>query len=295
VFSAALGQFDELLDAAASVGPASRPLPLYYALNQAGRAIAAALQQPDRPWQPRLHGLSIRGPDDGSLQQTTISPQDTSDDRPGSFDLLAEAISAPRLTAPTMLSNVWAAIPGLEKPGLGAGCPRALPLEFDSSSPAPVFASLRHLEGVPVHETSKARLHAMLQRHYPQSGDGLSVESVAHDEVRGMAAAKAELGWKSPDGTWRTVYVAGTRYLFPTSLWLIPALSSGDVLPPLLLWWCLLQALSSLARYHPAEWTAALDPDRSRFAVSTERALATGLAVVPRLVLLTLSPGAIDV
>ncbi len=52
VFSAALGQFDELLTAAAAVGPASRPLPLYYALNQAGRAIAASRQLADREWRP---------------------------------------------------------------------------------------------------------------------------------------------------------------------------------------------------------------------------------------------------
>src|SRR5581483_7898136 len=72
VFSAALGQFDELLDAAAAVGPASRPLPLYYALNQAGRAIAAARQQPHRAWRPRVHGLMVAAPA-GSLGETRIS------------------------------------------------------------------------------------------------------------------------------------------------------------------------------------------------------------------------------
>lgn len=118
------------------------------------------------------------------------------------------------------------------------------------------------------------------------------MQTITHDTVRGMAAARAELGWQSPDGTRRTVYTAATSYLWPTSLWLIPALSSGDTLPPILLWWCLLQTLSSLARYHPAEWTAALDPDGSQWAVSIEKVLRTGLDVVPRLVLLTLSPGA---
>jgi hypothetical protein len=295
VFSAAMGQFDELLTAAASVGPASRPLPLYYALNQAGRAIAAALQQSDRPWRPFLHGLSIEGPGEDGLQYTTIGPQRTSDERPGSFHVLAEAIGAPILTASTMLMNVWAAIPGLDKPGLGAGCPRAMPLEFDSVSPAPVFAWLRHLDWLPPVEEAKPRLREFLVQTYPRSAQGLVVESIEHDTAHGMAAAKAEIAWKSPDGTWRTVYTAATPYLWPTSLWLIPALNTGDCLPPILLWWCLLQALSSLARYHPAEWTAALNPDSSRWAVSIEKALITGLAVVPRLVLLTMSPGAIEI
>ena len=42
IYNAALQQFEELLDAARAVGPASRPIPLYYALNQASRAIVAA-------------------------------------------------------------------------------------------------------------------------------------------------------------------------------------------------------------------------------------------------------------
>lgn len=65
-------------------------------------------------------------------------------------------------------------------------------------------------------------------------------------------------------------------------------------MPPLLLWWCLLYALSHLARYHPAAWTAALDPDKSQQAVPIEKALSMALAIVPRLVLLVLSPGAFE-
>lgn len=168
VFSAAIGQFDELLDAAKAVGPASRPLPLYYALNQAGRAIAAALLSPDRPWRPSLHGLSIRGPKDGALQDTTITPQNTSDDRPGSFDLLAEVVHGTRLTSSTELANVWAAIPGLDRPGLGAGCPRALPIEPVGGGDVPVLASLRGLEWLPVHPSSEERLHEVLATTYPR-------------------------------------------------------------------------------------------------------------------------------
>lgn len=114
-----------------------------------------------------------------------------------------------------------------------------------------------------------------------------------YDPLAEMAAARAEIGWRNADGTSRPVFLVTDSYLHPTSAWLIPMLSSGDTLPPILLWWCLLQTLSSLARYHPAEWTAALDPDRSRWAVSIEKALRIGLDVVPRLVLLTLSPGAV--
>jgi hypothetical protein len=41
VFQAALAQSEELWDAAATSGPASRLLPLFYCLSQAGRAVCA--------------------------------------------------------------------------------------------------------------------------------------------------------------------------------------------------------------------------------------------------------------
>jgi len=124
VFVAALGQFDELLDAAATAGLASRPLPLYYALSQAGTAIAAALQTRCREWRPGSHGLIIGDPDPGSLGQTKIrsnpvkrkGQQDPSD----TFSILSEVLGLQRLTRPTTISNVWAAIPGLDEPGLRA-------------------------------------------------------------------------------------------------------------------------------------------------------------------------------
>lgn len=56
VYGSALAQFDELIAAATAVGPSSRPLPLFYALSQAGRAIAAA--HAEGVWRLRMHGLS---------------------------------------------------------------------------------------------------------------------------------------------------------------------------------------------------------------------------------------------
>jgi uncharacterized membrane protein YjdF len=60
-----------------------------------------------------------------------------------------------------------------------------------------------------------------------------------------------------------------------------------SALPPsiLMTWWAVLFALSMVARYHPVEWAAALDPDRSTAAAFLERAMEVGLEVVPGLVL----------
>lgn len=60
VFGAALQQSEELFEASAAAGVASKPVPLFYALSQAGRAIAAA-HNPDETWRIFGHGLNVRG------------------------------------------------------------------------------------------------------------------------------------------------------------------------------------------------------------------------------------------
>lgn len=55
-YAALLQQFDDLMTAASAVGPVTRPLPLYYAVLQAGKAIAAAWI-PGDDWPARGHGL----------------------------------------------------------------------------------------------------------------------------------------------------------------------------------------------------------------------------------------------
>lgn len=292
VFAAALGQFDELLTAAASVGPTTSPLPLYYALNQAGRAIAAARQQHGDEWEPLLHGLKIGDATTGYISDTEIKPSPGTR-YPDSFSILTKATFAPQLSEATVLGSVWAAIPQLDAPGLGGGRPRALLVGFDPHSPAPVFGALTRIDAVDSDDGKRALLD-YLQRTYPNAADGLDVVALDHDPSDPLGRPCAEVCWKSPDGTHRDVYSAVDTYLGGRGAgWLLPAINPArDVLRPLQLWWCLLYALSHLARYRPAVWADALDPDTSTQAVPIEKALATALDVVPRLVLLALHPGA---
>jgi YaaC-like protein len=70
----------------------------------------------------------------------------------------------------------------------------------------------------------------------------------------------------------------------------LPEKSEMEVCPfPLLLWWALLLGLSSLARYHPAAWTAAIDLDASDLAVSLERVLDVAKERVPARILQSLT------
>src|SRR4051794_36358474 len=77
VFSAALEQSEQLFAAAAAVTPAAKPLPLFYAVSQAGRAIAAAHNEADS-WDYRGHGLSVRANRD-DIRKTTVTVKVASD------------------------------------------------------------------------------------------------------------------------------------------------------------------------------------------------------------------------
>jgi hypothetical protein len=74
VFVSALEQAEQLMRAAADVGPAASPLLLFYAVSQAGRAIAAA--RLDGPWRLSGHGLKAPAPADRSagLLRRVVKP-----------------------------------------------------------------------------------------------------------------------------------------------------------------------------------------------------------------------------
>jgi hypothetical protein len=74
------------------------------------------------------------------------------------------------------------------------------------------------------------------------------------------------------------------QYRYRGEHWLVPLVGGADDdLPPLLLWWILLFGLSLLARYEPADWRKALDPDASEEAVFLESLLEDALVELPRL------------
>ncbi len=74
----------------------------------------------------------------------------------------------------------------------------------------------------------------------------------------------------------------GTRLLLPRA-------GGNDALSPLMLWWLLLFGLSSIARYDPELWVAALDVNDSQLAVPIEAALDIALDALPELILAALT------
>src|SRR5262245_43808405 len=98
-YGAALQQFDDLITAAAAVGPVSRPLPRYYAVLQAGKAIAAAWR-PDDTWRARGHGLSEDGQAEwqDDILRFRVKPSVTRRWGPGVFGAVAAKLGTARLT-----------------------------------------------------------------------------------------------------------------------------------------------------------------------------------------------------
>jgi hypothetical protein len=145
-----LRQAEELAMAAKAAGYAARPLPLFYSLSQAGRAIAA-VHLPD-PWILRGHGLTVPPASptpsiDSSTAQklildTIVKMAKEKDGEPDSFRGVAKAIESPTLKGGVTLGALWSANPDLSEvpvPPSLRQYPRALtiPIGVQSISTVP--------------------------------------------------------------------------------------------------------------------------------------------------------------
>jgi hypothetical protein len=304
VFVSALEQAEQLMRAAVEVGPAASPLLLFYAVSQAGRAIAAA--RLDDPWRLSGHGLKASAAADpsGGLLRRVVKPDSgqASRLRRQSFVGVAVATGSGQLTSGLELGAVWAAIPELMAP-----LPQP-PLEDKTwRRPLRVFrpmfdpahqmlADMRPLEllidGLPP-DTDRETLLQYLGDYPTAAGaymwhlQGMSKDSLVTqpspaghlpvfcwpDVPTNIQVRARHLNAIAPD-----YGKLGTRLLLPRA-------GGKDALSPLLLWWVLLFGLSSITRYDPELWIAALDVNSSPLAVPIEAALTVALEALPELIL----------
>jgi hypothetical protein len=293
VFQSALAQAEELWDAAVVVGPGSRPLPLFYCLSQAGRAVCAAWVNAD-PWEPSGHGLRSESADGPDPVARVLEYEASVTRKPGgSFSMVAEATASASFSGKASIAQLWTSLPGLPTPrDIFGDRPRCLVVEAvrasgDRSSP---------LDSVPA---THCRLRV--------GGAVVSLEQLPdnYPTTEGIEQAGTRrnvLGLEEPiyrfvqsDGSLRPIHEVGLRPfysdLLSTDYLIRPRVGTEPIGPPseFLSLWALLFCLSGLARYHPDTWVGVLDPDRSIAAVTLEHGLEIALQRAPALIAEALS------
>lgn len=281
VFRSALQQFEDLMFAAEGTGFAGRPLPLFYALSQGGRAILAARggTQPDR------HGLVLRDVE-SRLLESVVRP----DRRGGAFRLLCETLMSPQLTEGAELGALFCSLPELANPGYPV--PEGWPL------PALIWPEATESWGQPVTQVRTA----VVLDDQPQTADEVRrclarypLSTRVRWEIAGESMGLPHLMKSVTPAGYGVVidwHVSTLDEVAPEHRWFDRRWLSPSVEPtvrlapiPLMVWWSLLFGLSILARYHPVEWVQALDVDRSPLAVPLRRAMEEAITALPHLLL----------
>lgn len=269
-YVAALEQAQQLLEAAESVGTATRALPLYYGLNQACRAIACAIQ-PGASFES--HGLatnerSLRGAAD---PLATFTVRGNGDLRSG-WTVMSGLLGSAAMRTAQPIRLLWGMVveTQVHLPRLPAERPSLFVQEDSREGWLVTGIRLRSDNpGVPEFE--------QMQAEYP----GLRGASFGgFQDSRGV-----------PDRTWNLAVGPPTNSSEPVGTLyregrvLMPAVErEAATLHPLMMWWAILYPLSILSRYEPATWNALIDLDTSPAAVHLEALMEEALDSVPALI-----------
>ncbi len=293
-FQSALEQCEQFLAAATEAGYATRPVQLFYALSQAGRAIVAASPRiGNQAWKVTGHGLSAKT--DASLAANVS----VTAARSGLFPAVASALGFESLVAgePAPLSELWPLLPETAFVPLTSEVARPVLLLFPSNWPnAGAFSQAEicwipkrvrdlygedhlqvkeYLDGYPSLRGGMLRLEQPMKKlRWSEVGPGLRLDlewrraSGSPPLMLADNKTTVELGV--------ACYRAVDDYLVTPK---IGSMSSG--LHPFLALWAVLLALSSLARYEPAAWSKMIDIDKSAEANAIEHLLEEVTASVP--------------
>jgi hypothetical protein len=174
-FSSAMQQFEELMSASAAVGPASRPITLYYATVQAGLAVAAAHKTD--PWSFSQHGLKLQNAR-APIADISVGPEGT-----GAFLIVAQATNSPSLQMPVTVGALWSSLPDFEFAKLpSSSAPIALGIYADVEPGGPSVATVMVEDENPGPEEFEQHLSDRLSA-YPGI-DGFTVVEGSYSEAR---------------------------------------------------------------------------------------------------------------
>jgi hypothetical protein len=284
VFTAALEQAEQYLRAAANAGYPTKPVQLFYALSQSGRAICAA--HSIEPWLISGHGASATP--DRRIANTCVSLHQA-----GALPMVAEATKSELWEGPVTLGALWASLPDLHSFPLDPASVRCLPLErypyvADEVTPIGLHAAFVNRAGLRINRQVKgaAELRRIVDETlapYPRAAGA----SIGGGHTFSESEELVWLTWEREEYGQR-IFTSIDLIGEPRGalLFLRPGLGTNDAIPsPLVTWWGILLALSTLARYEPVAWRKALDIDKASTADPLERALDEAERQLPGLVL----------
>lgn len=306
-FTSSLEQAEQMFRAAARVGTATRALPLFYGLSQAGRAVAcAAKAAKGDAWRLGGHGITtqhLAGP----LSEIAVTTGKKATQ--GSFVRVSELLNSPVWEGVEKpLTALWDALPENTGWPLGkAGDDRRVPLlalNQVGDGPHPL-ATLALILPPSVIEAGTRQAMVDYLQDYPEAQGWAhyvrkSVEPDAEpDFYLDGGGAGYPPGWGYATLNWemkapythsyedRVAFLRSLRRSYSNSehLLFFPSLGTARSIHPLMAWWAVLHAFSMLARYQPAEWAQHISIDDSTYAAAIERLLAEGIETVPLLLL----------
>jgi hypothetical protein len=282
IYVAALQQFEELLGAARQAGPATKALPLFYALSQAGRAIVAAHGEFPRTFG---HGLGEVPATDGS--DVPLLHREVKRRRGGhdTFGAVAAATRSGDFDGRVELGAAWVANPNSPRVSLHRWRPDwrlallAQERQRGQGSPAGVQGIRAFPFCDPLAATSDHADSVAAGGRYPSIPESATT-TIQQVENDGERSWRAVIDWPECADSIDSVApeIDGLRYLIPS----LPG--QTQMLSPLMLWWVLLFGFSIYARYHPELWVRSLDVDSDADAVGVERILEAALDHVPGIV-----------
>ncbi len=300
----ALEQAEQLFKAASAVGPSARPLPLFYGLSQAGRALVAA-RTPGDPWKLSSHGI---GEARGNSATTTVADFkiEPRAGKTGAFTLVADALASSALPGPTRLGDLWPLLPHAQRFELpNSGPRRLLNIQVNTHSPGnvPINAEISGLpaelgvERGPDDDPSAPRADWAEEEqrvrdflgNYPGlegyefgTGGGQPIFFRPMDDGTAVVAIHWPNDLDNPYTPAQLRKRVATSYMGHTNAY--PCLdASSQPIHPLVVWWATLFGLSILARYEPETWGRAIDINTSQEAVAIEHMLNAALDSVPEL------------
>jgi hypothetical protein len=291
-FQSALEQCEQFLTAARGVGYATRPVQLFYALSQAGRAIVAASPRiGNQAWKVSGHGLTAHT---NAASAADVAVAAT---KAGLFPSVAAALDIESLVPDesVALRELWPILPE----SLFA------PLTTNVMLPVLLFSPHAWPEGAPFSQAEIAWIPRRVKDAYGDDPvrvkEHLDHYPALRESRPQVSRPMGRLEWASTGPglrlgvEWcsgppplslsdnRTLNELGVAsYRFVGDFVVTPVIGSMSTgLHPILALWAVLLGLSSLARYEPAAWSNMIDIDRSPEASAIEHLLEEAMESVP--------------